>query len=1349
MRKVSFLSTSKPVGETVLNTALGVGDLAQTGLLYGGSKIGQALGGKEIMSNQQALANVKSVFQPWKENNRKTFARTINEDTNLPSYIKAPLGMAAEVFLDPTTYLGGGFGVPSKLAKMSEVAKGAKAIGKAVDVAKLSEDIAKWQKYSKPISALDKLAVAGLGLQGVGELSEGNITQGAIELGLGALGASGLKQQNKLYKDINAYKTGYLDRLLPEKIIDYKKTVIDTPAKTIKGSKIPLLPPPSTIIPKPPKITKVPKDKVVYRGVGGDNAFTGKGDIYGNFFATNKSRASRFGDVSPYKVKPSAKIFKMSGEGSLPKELAKYTFTKGKGTKRSRSLSSFNVDNYNKAKSKDKFVKNFLKNKGYDGIELKNRMTQTGKRETDWVVWNNKALSPMEEIVPKPKLRRHQPFKGQTETASYKPFEITTPATTKEVGVSKNVPISYFKPEDVVKAKALKSPDTMVKEFTPFNQWRKQADARIGLNPEAFKKKMFTTLKKSTVNDKAIYQDITDYVSGGGIVSDDLNVALQEAVRNNKVAGRTKAFMNKMTNLASESKKAGITPEDLSTYIYAKHDPEFIQRKLDTLAELVEKGKQVDDTEYILAEQLIKKSNDDIARLQTKLGSKFSTLEKLGQKRFDIMNNLSNESFLKGSLSAKSFKNIHGLKDSVDISKGSAYYKKLEQATNAGKRFDFPKEAIDTTKKRFEYYIPSQRFQEGPAGSLVGQKFKDSISSGDATAQSIKDITFSMKERPKADVQLMDYASRDIPLQEQANIARTFDKLFSHKTGVLADVAEEVNVAEARYLDANKVLKVLDESGVEKYYNIKNQDVADAILGIKPYEYEGFSRSLEPFVKALETMFKPVTRLQSKVYTQWSPSFLLRNPIKDTQQALLNLREILETGKRSKGTYAGDLIAGAKGVFQHHLGMDTIGAKEIDRLSKAGLFTDFYQFTDLKKMSENFNKLVAKGDIDKKGVMDVIKALTATSENATRYAVYKKAIASGASELQALNAGLEASLNFSKRGDGSLVRMMRAVYAFTNPMLLDVERGVKTVKSPEAMSRLAFYFMAPAGAIYEWNENVGGENWRDGFSQSTLNTNWIIKMPKEVGVDLKIPKPYFFNSILAIQDAADAVSSGARSADEMAENAVNVVLSNMLPFIGDRIKNNGEQFTAGNLAPTALAPIVQHLTNQNYWGGPIYPDYKGGPDAEKMWSKTQKGLWPILNEMIPGDVSPEVIKHYISSYAPVGKDGVVDVLGMIDELSQSSARGEDLTLGQKASALPVLKGFIPKQKPGTKIKSEIYNSIDSAKEGIDVSDKVKALVKELRTNKDYFAKDEYKSWLMLLNSQLKKLSLLRKMKEKH
>ena len=703
-------------------------------------------------------------------------------------------------------------------------------------------------------------------------------------------------------------------------------------------------------------------------------------------------------------------------------------------------------------------------------------------------------------------------------------------------------------------------------------------------------------------------------------------------------------------------------------------------------------------------------------------------------------------------MGAERYRKIKGLRDDVSLEVGSPAYERIKKSALSGEagapaiRADL-KEFIDTEKTPFENYISLEKLMDDKG--VLKKPAKNSLSFKEPEQGKLIGAA-SERESGNSIAQLLNQSARDIPRQENAMIANTLNKMFGHTSGALRDVAEKIDKKTYLYdpkIDQSKVLRLFDDNGVEQLWNIKNEDVAMSIFDIAPESATAFGKWLDGIAEAAQKHIAPRTRQMSKIYTSLKPSFLMPNTIKDNQQAALNLSQMLKEAKRNKGSYAKDLANGMKMVFDSKMGKDTIGAKEIDRLSKLGVFTNFLQFRTLEDMNKIVNKQFAKGKVDKKTLMKFVEATTAASENATRYAIFKKAVDSGMTDLKAANIAQEASLNFSKHGNGTVPKLLRALYAFSNPQLLDIERGIKTMADPAARAKLAFMYMAPATAIYEWNETVGGKDWREGIDQNTLNNNWVIKMPSSIGVDIKIPKPYFFNSVLALLDSADAVATGASTKEEAMENAINVSLSNMIPILGDRLNNQKKAGAYSTYAPTLIAPLAQLAENKNYWGSEIVPEYIKGKDAEKRYNTTRNGLiWDWLEEnVLPGDVSPEVRKHLLRSYVPLGGE-TIDFLSIFEEANRLAAKGKDAKISDIVKKAPVIKRFVTEQNPNRNLEASIYNTRGEADKGIDIAAEVKALKNSLRTKRKEYDKDKdkYKSLMNTLDYSLRTSKKLNK-----
>ncbi len=248
---------------------------------------------------------------------------------------------------------------------------------------------------------------------------------------------------------------------------------------------------------------------------------------------------------------------------------------------------------------------------------------------------------------------------------------------------------------------------------------------------------------------------------------------------------------------------------------------------------------------------------------------------------------------------------------------------------------------------------------------------------------------------------------------------------------------------------------------------------------------------------------------------------------------------------------------------------------------------------------------------------------------------------------------------------------------------------------------------------------VKGDDWRDAHTQDELNGYFIVELP---GVDksIRIPKPFGLTVPLSLFESSDAVAKGA-DPQEQAENIFNVLATNMLPVLGDKV-GDPKKITAGNLSPTVFAPMVQMLTNENYWASPIYPDYIEGVDnSAKMWKKSQIASGPALNNsigallgMVGIDLSPEQIKHLIRGYAPGGQTAI-DFVSMFEQAKMMELEGETLDAGNYAASAPISKTFFREHKPETSFKSDVYDFVDRAKTGDATRDEYKDLRERMKS----------------------------------
>ncbi len=853
--------------------------------------------------------------------------------------------------------------------------------------------------------------------------------------------------------------------------------------------------------------------------------------------------------------------------------------------------------------------------------------------------------------------------------------------------------------------------------FTSFDKFKDMArQTTISKDELAFTKG--DTLTKYAADKKRADEKIQDLVYDRPVaqVADDVNVVATQAVSGTVTAERLKKVTRTMEDLTGETVGDGTSYDDLKDLIDVLHTRERIQRVRNRVDRKSDGARELANAEYV--EDLDHSLLEKMDVLQAKYGDEGVQVLKGKAKRItDEFNMDMDEQYLNNILSAEDYRGIQYLDADTDLAR---FYGRIKEANEAGRPFDWDIEAPEAINPefagdRFKWYVAQQKMMDDEY--IPGQIFRDKVEAN-SPIQKLNETSFSERGAYDPLTQLSHRKKRTAIEKDKAVIATKWRNLFEDAPEAVKNIAEPISGKRANMLPTEEVLRVVDnKSGVVKYFKIKDIELMRSLSDIKPQEYDAIAKWFLPLA---DTAAKaaPGTRQLAKVYTSWNPAFWVKNPVRDLAQSMINsAAELSGIETKGRSLYAKDFIEGSKIIFDHAMGRKTDAAAEGARLAKLGVFTDFYMFKGIDDEATDIGKLIkdlGEGkNVNKKSIKKLNEAIVSVSENSNRYSSFKQAKARGLSDLQATYVAQESSLNFSKHGNHPAAKMIRSLYAFTNPQMLELVRMMKTVKSPEAMSKLMFMVAAPMAGIYEWNSLVKGDNWRDAHTQDELNGYFIIELP---GVDrsVRLPKPFGLTMPLSFFESSDAVAKGA-DPQEQAENIFNIFATNMLPVIGDKV-SDGKKMTIGNAMPTLGAPIVQALTNENYWGGVLFPDYIDNVDnSAKMWKKSQLISGPALNSsigamlnMIGIDASPEQIKHLIRGYAPGGTT-VIDIVSMFEEAKMMELKGETPTTADYVSGAPIAKTFFRKYKPNTAITSEVYDFADRAKEGDATEEEYKTL----------------------------------------
>ena len=353
----------------------------------------------------------------------------------------------------------------------------------------------------------------------------------------------------------------------------------------------------------------------------------------------------------------------------------------------------------------------------------------------------------------------------------------------------------------------------------------------------------------------------------------------------------------------------------------------------------------------------------------------------------------------------------------------------------------------------------------------------------------------------------------------------------------------------------------LKVKGVNKYLRIKNPALAHELRN------SGVS-SIQEWTRGVGKM----TRWLSKVNTQYNPSFIIPNLIRDIQFAKTNLTAtqskefakelaniwnfpgLFSRGKSSflnkKQGVLWDAFdasmrhSNPKGLSKDEMArrkankspeeqalMDTWDAafKEMrehgGRISFYGLNTFENQVHDLRTLAKNINKANASKESGKATKLtkeylgklkDLIEGVNGGMESTARLATYKLARDRGFSPQKAAYLSRNITVNFTRKGKyGSALNNL---YMFFNANIQGGYNMYKALRHTEAGKKIFFNMLAAGFSLELLNQIMSGEDEKgishyDKIPEWKKKTNFIIMNPFNGREAISIPMPYGYNVI--------------------------------------------------------------------------------------------------------------------------------------------------------------------------------------------------------------------------------------------
>lgn len=517
------------------------------------------------------------------------------------------------------------------------------------------------------------------------------------------------------------------------------------------------------------------------------------------------------------------------------------------------------------------------------------------------------------------------------------------------------------------------------------------------------------------------------------------------------------------------------------------------------------------------------------------------------------------------------------------------------------------------------------------------------------------------------------------------------------------------------------VVTIIDEEGARVRVAIFDKDLA---RGLKDENL----LIAGPVVRQMGVF----TQMMAKASTTLSLPFILGNPIRDVQTALLNLGSVIEEHKQEfaadikkiRPQLAKDLVPAFKALWREGKGLAPRNQEEagwynaIKLYKDSGAETSMYglanfedTYTRLRKMARQphaARDLVITAGTYLHTLSDILENMTRLSVFKNMYSVYlKHGMSPEVAQDRAGNVALNLTVNFTKKGAWAPV--MNALYMFSSASIAGNIRMMQNIVRPTStreqnIKRVAKYlggFMAGHMALAALCRAVMGDdddgvNKYDKIPDYVKSQNLILPSPFSDGGYIKIPMALGYHIFWATSDAFDQVINGRKRPVEAAVGTVKTFFD-AFSFVGGA----DEGWTA--LVPTIFRPVFQIATNRNFAGQPIVPEgAKDKPDSQKFWGTADpvlRAFAEALNSAFGGsktksgyvDVSPETIEHLLLSYT-----------GGVGRVVWDSYKAVDMALTPgkefEYTKSPVVKRFIGQvgasdtQQLYSKVKKEIMAS---------------------------------------------------------
>lgn len=535
--------------------------------------------------------------------------------------------------------------------------------------------------------------------------------------------------------------------------------------------------------------------------------------------------------------------------------------------------------------------------------------------------------------------------------------------------------------------------------------------------------------------------------------------------------------------------------------------------------------------------------------------------------------------------------------------------------------------------------------------------------------------------------------------------------------------------------------KVINKSALDEHQIIAMRGGKQYIITVNgnPRAAQALAGKTNPDSSPALNWLAPFNRFLAGVFTQYNPSFVLRNLTRDGiyTNAMVWAKEdrkyalaFNKNWSRVLANMAGLLSKYKSELLDDSQPIERYFREFIDNGGETG-YTQLRSVKDYKKIMKRELKDIASASPAAAGrkVMSVlgeaVENMNRWAEGVSRYAAFLTSREQGRSVVRSVEDAKEISVNFNKKGSGTAAltdkdrdeklllnvarvsQLGRELFVFFNAGVQGMANFTGIVKNnpQKAVPLLTGLFLG--GAALAMMNGGGGDDDDEkeyyNLPEYIRRSNICLKAGKHW---LTVPMPIELRCFYGLGELAYSVMSG-NEFYEGKELAYEVAsqLTQILPI--DFLEGN--QGTVA-FVPSAVKPIVEaYWLNQDWTGTPIYNDSPFN-ENDPAWRKAFKSTSPALvaaarklNEWTGGnvgrsgviDINPARVEHLFEGY--LGGVGTI----MNQAYKSGRALTGDLDM-REVRNIPVVSGFMRDSdgKAGVRAENSRYHKINDMVDGI-------------------------------------------------